>query len=148
MSPPAVYMLDYHKTHFRTSKPYTLHTGAHTVAPPGLTSTSKSSKALKTEPMDTVNTKRKECLGYKETPMGNVVAQHIPNCDTRLIKAGERLQSSHAGWLSTRTFTTTALYAIGTAAEVARLSVFLYFFLRLWISIWGCMFYLPSATGT
>lgn len=77
--------------------------------------------------------------------MGNVVVQHIPNCDTRLIKAGEPLQSSHAGWLSTRTFTTTALCAIGTAAEVARLFVF---FLRLWISIWGCMFYLPSGTGT
>lgn len=58
--------------------------------------------------------------------MGNVVAQHIPNCDTRLIKAGEPLQSSHAGWLSTRTFTTTALCAIGTAAEVARLFVFFF----------------------
>lgn len=47
-------------THFRTSKPYTLHAGPHVVAPPCLTLTSNSSKTLKTEPTDTVNTKRKE----------------------------------------------------------------------------------------
>lgn len=113
-------------THFRTSKIYTLHTGPHVVAPPCLTLTSKSSKTRKTEPMDTVDVKRKECWGYKGTPMGNVVAQHIPNCGTRLIKAGEPLQSSHTGWPRTRAFTATALCAIGTAAEVARLFKFLF----------------------
>lgn len=74
--------------------------------------------------MDTVNTKRKERLGYKETPMGNVVVQCIPNCDTCLIKAGEPLQSSHTGWPRTRAFTTALLCAIGIAAEVARLFKF------------------------
>lgn len=71
--------------------------------------------------MDTVNIKGKEHLDYQETPMGNVVAQCIPNCDTHLMKAGEPLQSSHTGWPRTRAFAAIALGAIGTAAEVARL---------------------------
>lgn len=81
--------------------------------------------------------------------MGNVVAQRIPNCDTHLIKAGEPLQSSHTGWPRTRAFTATALCAIGTAAEVAKLlKMFFIFFKRLWISIWGYMFYLYPGIGT
>lgn len=98
--------------------------------------------------MDTVNTKRKERWGYKETPMGNVVMQCIPNCDTRLIKAGEPLQSSHTGWHRTRAFTATALCAIGTAAEVARLFFSFFFFFLVWISIWVYMFYLYPGIGT
>lgn len=78
--------------------------------------------------MDTVNTEEKEHLDYQETPMGNVVVQCIPNCDTHLIKAGEPLQSSHTGWPRTRAFAAIALGAIGTAAEVARLLYFSFFF--------------------
>lgn len=78
--------------------------------------------------MDTVNTKEKEHLGYQETPMGNVVAQCVPNCDTHLIKAGEPPQSSHTGWPRTKAFAAIALGAIGTAAEVARLLYLSFFF--------------------